>query len=131
MSRARTPEQRARRVAYNKAWYQKNKDKKNAQVKNWQKRNPAKVKEQCWRRTGINITFDVFQRLLSEQSNGCAICRIPIGRSAHVDHDHTTGLVRGLLCSNCNQGLGHFKDSTLILEAAVQYVANHIERNYV
>ncbi len=50
----------------------------------------------------------------------CVICGVE--GPLVVDHDHTTGQVRGMLCNNCNLGLGHFKDSPLLLEFAAQYL---------
>jgi hypothetical protein len=57
---------------------------------------------------------------LSEQQNGlCAICGLP---EEHVDHDHVTGQVRGLLCAGCNKGLGFFRDSPQLLRQAAEYL---------
>ena len=59
------------------------------------------------------------------QDNRCAICNSkPIidNRSLAVDHCHQTGKVRGLLCVNCNNGLGRFKDSIEILEQSIKYL---------
>lgn len=56
------------------------------------------------------------------QRKVCAIC----GQKArfHIDHDHATGKVRGLLCGNCNRGLGSFQDSPDLMLAAITYLAN-------
>jgi hypothetical protein len=57
---------------------------------------------------------------------GCAICGTHdpgTKRRMHVDHDHATGKVRGVLCPLCNVGLGHFKDSPALLAKAAQYLA--------
>ena len=66
------------------------------------------------------------------QKGTCSICDMPIslfekGFTASVDHDHETGVIRNLLCKLCNAGLGHFKDSTKLLEKAVQYLKCHKE----
>jgi Recombination endonuclease VII len=53
-----------------------------------------------------------YEQLLQEQGGGCAICgeECPSGRRLAVDHDHTTGVVRGLLCIHCNQAIGKLAD---------------------
>jgi hypothetical protein len=61
-----------------------------------------------------------FDQLLAEQGGVCAICRAPDPQ--HVDHDHRTGWVRGILCFNCNGGLGQFRDSPEFLAGAIKYL---------
>jgi hypothetical protein len=70
------------------------------------------------RRYGIGAAE--FDELVRQQGGVCAIC----GREdpEHVDHDHATGDVRGILCFNCNGGLGQFHDSIEFLEAAAAYL---------
>jgi hypothetical protein len=66
------------------------------------------------------ITAAEYDALLAAQDGPCALCG---ERPAeHVDHDHTFGQVRGLLCSCCNQGLGNFRDRREYLQAAVDYL---------
>ena len=73
------------------------------------------------RRYGIGA--DDFDELVAQQGGVCAIC----GRAdpEHVDHDHDTGAVRGILCFNCNGGLGQFRDSIDALLAAAAYLDAH------
>lgn len=68
-----------------------------------------------------------YQHLLTEQDNVCAICRKSCitGRNLTVDHDHNTGKVRGLLCFNCNVGIGAFKESAALVATAAKYVSSH------
>lgn len=68
-----------------------------------------------------------FQERLSSQGNRCAICQKHItGRDIHRDHDHGTGDWRGLLCTNCNLGLGNFQDDPELLMAAAFYLAKGV-----
>jgi hypothetical protein len=64
--------------------------------------------------------------LLAEQGGVCAICGTsePSEGRWHLDHDHATDEVRGVLCPHCNKGLGHFKDDTQSLLAAVAYLTS-------
>ena len=57
-------------------------------------------------------TYDELHKMLSDQEFACRICgkALELGTNTHIDHDHDTGAVRGILCPPCNVGLGHFKD---------------------
>lgn len=70
------------------------------------------------RRYGIGIAE--FQALLAEQGGVCAICGA--ANPQHVDHDHRFGNVRGILCFNCNGGLGQFRDNLEYLRKAITYL---------
>jgi len=61
-----------------------------------------------------------FDELLAAQGGRCAICGA--GDPEHVDHDHRTGWVRGILCFNCNGGLGQFRDDPAFLASAIAYL---------
>ena len=72
------------------------------------------------------LSFEDYEALLSEQHNACAICKIPFrGKSPCIDHDHETGIVRGLLCNPCNRGIGLLSDSKHKLLEAANYIARH------
>lgn len=70
-----------------------------------------------------------------EQGGRCAMCRTshPGGRYGrfHVDHDHVTGEVRGLLCGLCNKGLGALRDNPDLLRSALTYLANPPNRRCI
>lgn len=70
------------------------------------------------------ISMDRYNFLLSEQKGLCAICGNPPEQymPLHIDHNHETGAVRGLLCTYCNFGLGHFRDSAVNLQNAIKYL---------
>ncbi len=70
-----------------------------------------------------NITLDIFEEMYYNQSGCCDICATPVpDDEIRVDHCHTTGRVRALLCHNCNTGLGHFKDNVELLKRAQVYL---------
>lgn len=74
------------------------------------------------------ITLEQYQAMLKSQEYTCKVCGKPEPRkncSLSVDHCHSTGKVRDLLCSNCNTGLGQFQDSIEILQAAIDYLNFH------
>lgn len=81
----------------------------------------------------FNISLDDYATMLSLQNGVCAIChgaettRSRLGELRHlsIDHDHTTGRIRQLLCSRCNSVLGLANDNITILQAAITYLTVH------
>jgi len=74
------------------------------------------------------ITLEDYEILLKAQEGRCAICGIHedlLTRALAIDHCHTTGKIRGLLCNYCNPGLGSFRDSVKSLQAAIMYLQSH------
>ncbi len=71
------------------------------------------------------LPHGTYQRLLDEQQGVCAVCqRTPeVAGKLHLDHDHATEQVRGLLCSGCNTGLGLFREDPAALRRAAEYLA--------
>jgi hypothetical protein len=73
------------------------------------------------------ISYEEYKELEKSQNGVCAICKNPDSPNSRtdrlfVDHCHTTGEVRGLLCSKCNQGLGLFNDNQSLLTNAISYL---------
>src|SRR5574341_1516779 len=106
---------------YNRKHYLAHRDGRKRQMVDWRKANPRKVRLRDWKRVGIHdFSWEDYERLLIEQQGRCALCETrPL---SHVDHDHATGTVRGLLCRPCNLGLGLFDDSPVVLARAIQYL---------
>ena len=76
----------------------------------------------------IDMSESKYQEILATQNNQCAICcrdAKEFKSALNVDHDYKTDKIRGLLCTNCNMGLGHFKDSLTNLHRALLYIAKH------
>ena len=74
-----------------------------------------------------NITLEEYNILFEKQNGKCAICnKKQINKQLAVDHDHNTGKVRGLLCQNCNTGIGKFKDNPKLLLKAKAYLEERI-----
>lgn len=81
----------------------------------------------AWRLKLYGLTPEGYNALLEAQDGRCAICGEPgkvwANRNLHVDHDHESGTVRGLLCGRCNVGLGFFGDDIERLSRAITYLA--------
>jgi len=132
------------RAEYQRAWYAKNCDRIIASRRERHaSRDDVRAKAQEYHqanRERINaarrgrhllvrygLTQKDFESLLESQGNRCAICQTDTEppRGWHVDHDHDTNAVRGILCGLCNKGLGHFRDDIDALSRAIEYLRAH------
>ena len=124
-------QQSEKRKAYKAAWYQANKDRLQGYRVKWRKKFPDNNRRYFRNRHLIKkygITQDQYEVLYKQQGGICAICggmpditRHGITRLA-IDHDHATGKIRGLLCNNCNAGMGIIGDTVEHLERAAEYL---------
>ena len=74
----------------------------------------------------------IYSKLLHEQAGRCAICKTwwqDLKRKLHIDHNHTTGFIRGLLCIHCNMALGVFKDSTVAIANSIDNFSDFIDED--
>lgn len=73
------------------------------------------------RRRKYGVSQEVYQEMYDNQDGRCLVCHVSHDNLC-VDHDHLTNEVRGLLCTNCNSGLGFFKDDPVVLRRAIAYL---------
>jgi hypothetical protein len=140
----------------NSAYYQANKDiwkireaemrakdpeglkKKNRDAATRWRSNPENTRQKRMKyiEKRYGITYDQYEAMEKAQNGLCKICRKPPrrlnengnrGENLHVDHDHKTGEVRGLLCYQCNSALGYFEDDPEVLTRASSYLKGTLE----
>jgi len=91
-----------------------------------EKARSPKVHKMWKIKTNYGLTEEQYYGLIDKQGGRCAICRTTFSslksRHIHVDHDHSTNKVRGILCTRCNVGLGYFRDDPTLLEHAIEYL---------
>ncbi len=121
--RVYTPEQKARISARQKAQYVANRDEILAKRREYRETNPDKRKNLSLKSL-YGITLDERNAILAAQGGVCAICETdsPGKRDWNTDHCHSTGRVRGILCSHCNVMLGYARDNTAVLSKAIKYL---------
>lgn len=138
LEKYKTPEKIAQRT---RNWRKNNPDKYRAQYKSDESlrkqrekarlpESKEKARDKYYQKL-YNITKDEYESLLESQGGKCRICKntCTSGKRLAVDHCHDNGKVRGLLCKNCNIGLGMFQDNTGLLESAVLYLKEAIGNN--
>ncbi|MES2942972.1 MAG: endonuclease VII domain-containing protein [Pseudomonadota bacterium] len=96
-----------------------------AQAREWQQKNPEKSKAGRLMKT-YGMSLEKFNLMMDSCNHSCEICGHQDKSKKNVfpvvDHCHTNGHVRGILCSNCNTALGKFKDSIDLLSNAISYL---------
>lgn len=107
-----------------KAYRKKYKLEHREQIREYSREYDRKTPYDRYKKYGLSS--EDAQKLLEQQGGKCAICGTEEWGGWHhtycVDHDHDTGQVRGLLCTRCNAGLGHFQDDPDLLLRAAQYL---------
>jgi hypothetical protein len=130
-SKARYLADPAASVARVKRWQQANADRLNAYHRA-RRANPIvkRAERSAYLKRKYGISIDEYDAMLARQGGGCGVCGSSPSDaiSLHIDHDHRTGRIRGLLCFVCNSSLGELDDPSL-LRAALRYVEPEVERD--
>lgn len=119
------PRTKEEKAAYLREWRAKNKDYCRAEArKKYHTPDGYAYHEHHRLKSTYGITLEEYQAMVSSQNGLCFICGNPDKKLA-VDHDHSNGKVRKLLCLNCNRGLGAFGDNISLMERGIQYLKDH------
>lgn len=133
INRAYREKHREKVKAKKAAEYRADPERFKARNRAWKLANPEKYRRRNavrHRAKTYGLTPEGLTRLLAAQHEACAICGAPLygGPETCVDHDHTTGAVRGLLCQNDNKALGLLTDDPARLRRAASYLETHNRR---
>jgi len=108
-------------IASSKSHYAQNRVEINAEKARRNRENPDLRRDECLR-SNYGITLAEYRQMHVDQGGGCLICGREM-ETLFVDHCHTTGVVRGLLCPQCNSGIGYFRDDPDLLGRAIDYLS--------
>lgn len=105
-----------------------------SKAKDWRLKNRELVRQRYDRnyyrgyvyKKRYGITLEEYNSLMKQQNQCCAICHVPFSlissKNIHLDHSHSSGVVRGILCNDCNLAIGRAKDDTKILRSMIEYL---------
>lgn len=128
------------RKAYHLKYYLKNKEKLDRQRGEWAQINLERRREIAnkWARANkdktrfkkaydrYGVTEEQFWAMYNDQQGCCAGCLKEFIRTPDIDHNHDTGKVRGLLCNNCNRGIGHLKENIDTMLRLIDYLKRNV-----
>ena len=100
---------------YRKEYRASNKELEKIWQDNYRK-NSVRKRRQYVIKSRYGLSEDDYQKMLVNQDNRCACCGGVFIKTPHIDHCHTTGRVRGLLCAKCNTGLGVYEKNKELFE---------------
>lgn len=115
---------------YRKKWYQNNKEKVKEQTKKRYQSLDFNYRQKYTIKYKYGIGLIEYETLVKKNNGCCAICGREQENGAkhykklYIDHDHTTRKIRGIICNDCNRGLGGFKDNIQFLQNAIKYLEN-------
>jgi len=116
------------RTEYSKLYYQTHREKRIANQLKYNRNHKEKIKNSRLKRI-YNISIDEYNNILLTQNNRCAICKKPLDlqnpKHVHIDHDHKTGKVRGILCNKCNSAIGYLNDNIEYIKNALEYLEHN------
>lgn len=128
----------------NKEMYEKNREERILKQREWSLNNKEKISKakaiyrirhpelsREWTLKKHGLTMDDFNNMILNQKNRCGICYKSFAKRSEVkiDHNHTTGMVRGLLCNHCNTALGFTLDDIEILKSMILYLEKYGSNN--
>lgn len=102
-----------------------NKDNLERYHKNLSTKDSHKKASYKHRLKGYGLTPEEYEAMLSRQEYKCSICGTAPDRLMSVDHDHSTGQIRSLLCNNCNAALGMVKEDKKVLQNMIEYLEKY------
>lgn len=123
-SYARTIE---KRLAYRKSYYKNNKEHVLRRQKEYADQNKDRKRDLVYQKT-YGLTLDGYLKMATAQNYSCAICdthQNSLEKRLSVDHNHTTGKIRSLLCHGCNTAIGLAKENIDLLERMIDYLKEH------
>lgn len=123
--RQRNPEYAERQRENSRQWAAKHKEHLRQYNKEYRKRTQTPESNELKKLASHGLTLQDYQQMLDAQNGVCAICgREPGKNKLAIDHDHKTGIIRGLLCFRCNYGLGWFQDDLTRIYKAIAHLEN-------
>ncbi len=111
------------RKGYIKKYYLSHRDKIRKQRQRYSKEHPVEMKRQHLKKF-YGITFEQMRQMYISQNGFCPIClkKFKSSSDMHIDHNHSNGQIREILCSKCNSGIGFLREDILILNRAIDYL---------